>query len=127
MPISIDEFETDDFSSGLSLPQQVIAFLATNDQQAFTRMEIALALEEDRDAISTALTRLEDRSLVRHRDKYWAITEDSDRLNAAYDLHTITNALNHEDNGIDANKWDEAAPDIPHPSERGPNDSENRT
>lgn len=118
MPISIDRFESDDLGPEPSLPERVLGFLASHPEQAFRRGEIATALETDPDAVSTALSRLEDRTLVRHRGEYWAVVEDLDRVRAAYDLHRVTAALDDADGGIDTDAWDAAAPDGPHPSEQ---------
>lgn len=117
MPISIDEFESSEVASEPSVSERVVSFLAANRDHAFTRSEIAAALDTDPNAVSTALSRLESRELVRHRGDHWAIAEDLDRVRAAYDPHRVTTALNEMDGGIDAEAWDEAAPEGPHPSE----------
>jgi len=39
---------------------------------------------------SNGFSRLKQADLVRHRGTYWAITEDTQRLRAAYDLHEAT-------------------------------------
>lgn len=118
MPISIDEFESDDLPSGPSVPEQVVTFLASNADRAFTRSEIAAAVDADPDTVSTALSRLESRELVRHRGNYWAIVDDLDGVRAAYDLHGASARLDQDDGGIDPDAWDEVAPDEPHPGER---------
>lgn len=117
MPIRIDEFESDREPGRASVPKRVVAFLAANDDRAFTRTEIASAIDADPNVVGTALSRLKDRDLVRHRGEYWAVTNDRDRLEAAYDLHAATEALDERDGGIDPDAWDDAAPDEPHPSE----------
>ena len=117
MPISIDHFESDDIGHEPSVPKRVVRFLAANDDQAFTRTEIATAIDADPNTVSTALTRLESRHLVRHRGDYWAITTDDNRLQGAVDLHTASTALDREDAGIDADAWDAVAPEESHPSE----------
>lgn len=118
MPVDIDDFESGELPSGPSVPEQVVAFLARHDDKAFTRSEIASAVDADRNTVGTALSRLKDRRLVRHRGEYWALTADRERVNAAYDLHATTRRLDEEDGGIDAAAWEETAPDDPHPSER---------
>lgn len=102
MPIGIDEFESDDPPGGESVPRRVVAYLASNHDQAFTRAEIVEALEADRNTVGTALSRLKDRGLVRHRGEYWAITDDLERVRAAYDLHAASAALDDHNGGIDA-------------------------
>jgi len=118
MPVSIEEFESGDLPEGPSVPEQVITYLYTHRSAAFTRSEIATAIAEDPNTVGTALTRLKDRNLVRHRGQYWAITEDEQRAAAAYDLHDISQRLDEADGGIDSEDWDAVAPDQPHPSEQ---------
>ncbi|WP_336328730.1 helix-turn-helix domain-containing protein [Halovenus sp. HT40] len=65
----------------------ILNFLAANDEQAFTQPEIHEATDIPRGSVSVVLSRLEDRGLVRHRGRYWAITDDKDRLQSAYRLH----------------------------------------
>jgi DNA-binding IclR family transcriptional regulator len=87
VPIDIEEFEqssgTDDI--GTTNAERILRFLATNDDKAFTRAEIADATALDADVVSSVLNRLKDRNLVRHRRPYWAIG-DRQRLDAATDL-----------------------------------------
>ena len=118
MPIHIDEFESDAVTTERSVPERVVGFLATNREHAFSRSEIAAAVDADPNTVSTALSRLASRGLVRHRGEYWALTDDLDRVRAVYDLHAASVALDEEDGGVDADAWDAAAPDEPHPSER---------
>jgi Mn-dependent DtxR family transcriptional regulator len=117
MPVSIDEFESGDLSREISVPEQVITYLYVHRDKAFTRSEIAAGVDENPNAVGTALSRLKTRDLVRHKGRYWALTEDVGRVTAAYDLHAITERLDEEDGGIDPDAWDAAAPDVPHPSE----------
>ena len=118
MPVRIEEFETGDLPNGPSVPEQVLIYLYTNRDKAFTRSEIATGIGEDPNTVGTALSRLKQRNLVRHRGEYWAITEDLNRVQDAYDLHTATAQFDDEDGGIDPDEWDAVAPDEPHPSER---------
>lgn len=118
MPISIETFESEDWPAELSVPELVVGFLAANRDHAFTRAELADALDATPNAVGTALSRLKDRGLVRHRGSYWAITDDWDRVEAAYDLHRAMETLDEAAGGIEPAAWDEAAPDEPHPSER---------
>lgn len=118
MPVRIEEFETGDLPDGPSVPEQVLVYLYTNRDKAFTRSEIATGIEEDPNTVGTALSRLKQRNLLRHKGEYWAITEDLGRVQDAYDLHTATEQLDDEDGGIDTDEWDATAPTEPHPSER---------
>jgi len=83
MPINIDQFDDQpddalDIEEG-SQPHLVLMFLADHDDQAFTQSEIHEETEIPRGSVGVVLSRLEQRGLVRHRGRYWAIAED-DRL-----------------------------------------------
>ena len=118
MPVRIEEFETGDLPNGPSVPEQVLTYLYANRDKAFTRSEVATGIDEDPNTVGTALSRLKQRDLVRHKGGYWAITEDLERMKDAYELHATTERLDVEDEGIDPEEWDAVAPDEPHPSER---------
>lgn len=80
MPITIDRFE-DQPEDALEVkvgtqPHEILTFLAANDDQAFTQTEIHEATEIPRGSVGVVLSRLEERGLVRHRGRYWAIAED---------------------------------------------------
>ncbi|CQR49449.1 MULTISPECIES: hypothetical protein [Haloferax] len=124
MPVSIDDFESGNLPQGPSVPEQVVTYLYAHRDQAFTRSEIASAIDENPNAVGTALSRLKARNLVRHRGEYWAITPDESRLADAYDLHVASERLDENDGGIDADEWDSTAPDTPHPSERDVSEDE---
>lgn len=118
MPIRIEEFESGEVPQGPSVPVQVVTFLYANRNQAFTRSEIATGIDADPNTVGTALSRLKERDLVRHKGEYWALTDDLDRVADAYDLHALSRRLDEEDGGIDPEQWDAAAPNEPHPSEQ---------
>ena len=80
MPINIDRFEDEpedvlDIKQGTQ-PHLILAFLAANDEQAFTQAEIYEATDIPRGSVGVVLSRLEERGLVRHRGRYWAIAAD---------------------------------------------------
>lgn len=83
MPICIDAFDDEpegalDVAPGTQ-PYHVLAFLANHDDQAFTQTELHERTGIKRGSVGAVLSRLEDRGLVRHRGRYWAVAED-DRL-----------------------------------------------
>ena len=83
MPISIDRFDEQaadvlDLQEGTQ-PYRILQFLAENSEQAFTQTEIHEAMDIERGSVGAVLSRLEERSLVRHRGRYWTVAED-DRL-----------------------------------------------
>lgn len=99
MPISIDRFEKDpegalDIEAGTQ-PHAILTFLAEYDDQAFTQSEIHEATDIPRGSVGAVLSRLEDRDLVRHRGRYWAIEAD-DRL-AAYAAQRAASSSSTDD------------------------------
>jgi hypothetical protein len=118
MSIDRKTFEntSEDELEELSVPDQVLGFLAVHDDRAFKAREIASQVELEEGAVSTALSRLKDRALVEHKATYWAVTDDQDRLEG-YDGYERATALFNEQLG-EENKsaWREHAPDEPHPS-----------
>ncbi|WP_135853171.1 helix-turn-helix transcriptional regulator [Halorussus salinus] len=99
MPISIDQFDESptgvlDLEEGTN-PYRIIQFLAENDHQAFTQIEIHEETGINRGSVGAVLSRLEDRGLVRHRGRYWAIAED-DRL-ASYAAQTQASSASTND------------------------------
>jgi hypothetical protein len=121
MSIDRETFEraSEEELTDLSTPQQVLAFLAANRDRAFKAAEIASQLELDTDAVSTALTRLKERSLVEHKGTYWAITADESRLQESEGYDRGTAALNAQLGVEDETEWRAHAPDRPHPNEGG--------
>lgn len=87
--IDIDEFENsdaDDFEERNDT-ERIVRFLAEHDDRAWKAATIAAQLGLEADVVSSILSRLKGRGLVRHKRPYWAITDDDDRLRAAYRLH----------------------------------------
>lgn len=81
MPITRDEFDASEATeSEYSTAEAIIRHLADHDELAFTRQEIADAIDRDPNTVSTNLSRLKDRGFVEHRGRYWALTSDEDRL-----------------------------------------------
>lgn len=99
MPIDIAQFEADP-ESALELregthPYRILRFLAEHDEQAYTQTELHEATGIKRGSVGAVLSRLEDRGLVRHRGRYWAIAED-DRL-ASYAAQTSASSTSTSD------------------------------
>lgn len=97
MPISIDDFEDGAPDEELSVPLRVAVFLNEHDDKAWSRSEIAEAIGADPNTVGTALSRLKKADLVRHKGTYWAITEDTEKLHSAYDLHRASERLAAEE------------------------------
>jgi DNA-binding MarR family transcriptional regulator len=87
--IDIDEFEdadADEFDERTDT-ERIVLFLDEHDDRAWKAATIAERLGLDTDAVSAILSRLKQRGLVRHKRPYWAITDNKERLRAAYHLH----------------------------------------
>ncbi|AKH98268.1 helix-turn-helix transcriptional regulator [Halanaeroarchaeum sulfurireducens] len=100
MPISVDRLE-DEPEEALALeegtqPYRILQFLAEHPDLAFTQSELAEETDINRGSVGAVLSRLEDRDLVRHKGRYWAIAED-DRLAAFAAQHTASAASTDDD------------------------------
>ncbi|QKY15611.1 helix-turn-helix domain-containing protein [Halorubrum sp. CBA1229] len=87
--IDIETFENadDDAFAAQNDTERIVVFLDEHDDRAWKAATIAERLELETDTVSAILSRLKERGLVRHKRPYWAITTDTDRLRAAYQLH----------------------------------------
>ena len=99
MPINIDRFD-EESTEVLDIqedtqPYRILQFLAEHDDKAFTQTEVHEATEIKRGSVGAVLSRLEDRGLVRHRGRYWAIGED-DRL-ASYAAQVKASSVSSTD------------------------------
>jgi Mn-dependent DtxR family transcriptional regulator len=118
MSIDRDTFEntSEDELEELSVPEQVLGFLAANDDRAFKAREIASQMAVDEGAVSTALSRLKERDLVEHKATYWAITDDTERLDGYSGYERATTLFNEQLGTEDEESWREHAPSDLHPS-----------
>jgi hypothetical protein len=118
MSIDRDTFEntSEDELAELSVPDQVLGFLAAHDDRAFKAREIASQIGIDEGAVSTALSRLKNRSLVEHKATYWAVTDDTERLNGYNGYEGATALFNEQLGEEDKESWREHAPSESHPS-----------
>jgi len=118
MSIDRDTFEnaSEDELEELSVPDQVLGFLAANYNHAFKAREIASQIGVDEGAVSTALSRLKDRGLVDHKATYWAVTDDAERLDGYSGYERATALFNDQLGAEDKESWREHAPQQSHPS-----------
>jgi len=118
MSIDRDTFEntSEDELEGLSVPDQVLGFLATNEDRVFKAREIASQIGVDEGAVSTALSRLKDRGLVEHKATYWAVTDDPERLDRFSGYERATALFNDQLGTEDKDSWRETVPSESHPS-----------
>jgi len=118
MSIDRDTFEntSEDELAELSVPDQVLGFLAANEERAFKAREIASQTGVDEGAVSTALSRLKGRDLVEHKATYWAVTDDVERLEGYSGYERATELFNDQLGAEDTEAWREHAPQEPNPS-----------
>ena len=118
MSIDRDTFKntSEDELADLSVPDQVLGFLAANKDRAFKAHEIASQIGVDEGAVSTALSRLKDRGLVEHKATYWAVIDDAERLEAYSGYERATTLFNDQLSEEDKESWRKHAPNEPHPS-----------
>ena len=118
MSIDRETFEnaSEDELEDLSVSDQVLGFLAAHEDHAFKAREIASQVGVDEGAVSTALSRLKNRSLVEHKATYWAVTDDEERLTGYSGYERATALFNEQLGEEDKDAWREHAPDEPHPS-----------
>jgi len=118
MSIDRDTFEdaSEDELAGLSAPERVLGFLAAHEDRAFEAREIASRIDLDTGAVSTALSRLKGRGLVEHKATYWAITDDSNRLEEYDGYERATALFNDRLGDEDEVAWRDRSPDETHPS-----------
>lgn len=121
MSIDRDTFENTSEAelAELSVPDTVLGFLAANDDRAFEASEIAAQIDIDEGPVSTALSRLKNRGVVEHKATYWAITDDTERLEGYSGYERATALFNDQLGTEDRQSWREHAPDEPHPSTEG--------
>ncbi|WP_181685870.1 MarR family transcriptional regulator [Halorhabdus salina] len=104
MPIDIKQFEESPSeelrASGRTNSEEILSFLASSPDQAYTPKEIHEATDVKRGSVGVVLSRLEDRELLRHRGEYWAINADADvetTLNSMSTARSATERLGAED------------------------------
>ena len=118
MSIDRDMFDnaTEEELADLSVPDQVLGFLVAHEDRAFKAREIATQTDLDEGAVSTALSRLKERGLVEHKAVYWAVTDDTSRLEGNSGYERATALFNEQLGTENEDAWQEHAPDEPHPS-----------
>lgn len=78
MPIDRERLETGDALGDRPTGESVLRFLLEHDDLAYTRSELAAAIDAAPETVGTNLTRLKERGLLGHREPYWTITDDHD-------------------------------------------------
>ncbi len=119
VPIDRDEFETitgedGDFIdlAGETTQGRVFQFLLQHADQAFRQRELVAAIDVPRGSVGPTLHRLEQRGLVVHRDRFWAVSDTEHAVAAAGNLTAVT--ADERDEGFtatDVETWMENAVD----------------
>jgi Sugar-specific transcriptional regulator TrmB. len=124
MPIDRETFgnASEDELADLSVPDEVLGFLAANDDRAFEAREIASQTDIDEGAVSTALSRLKDRGLVEHKATYWVVTDDTERPERYSGYERATALFDDQLGSEDGDAWRDHAPSESHPSVDGENE-----
>ncbi len=122
MPIHRERFDAISAEEETTTAERIVVFLYENRDKAFTRGEIADAIDRNPNTVATNLTRLKKRRLVQHKGQYWAITDDRERLADAVQFSNALAGLNDQLGPLikteeDAEAWASAQPNRPHPSE----------
>ena len=99
-----------------SVPDEVLGALAANDDRAFKTREIACQTDIDEGAVSTALSRLKDRGFVEHKATYWAVTDETERLERYSGYERATALFTDQLGAEEADTWRDHAPSESHPS-----------
>jgi DNA-binding transcriptional MocR family regulator len=81
-----------------------------------SKREIASQTDIDESAVSTALSRLKDRGIVEHKATYWAVTDDTVRLERYSGYERATALFNDQFGTEDRGDWRDHAPNETHPS-----------
>jgi len=114
MPISADRFEEiDDHDSGPNPgtnAHEILSFLESHPDQAFSQSEIAEATGITRGSLGPTLVRLREAGRVDHRGTYWRVSDHVQSVDAATG-HAAEVAASHEDEPMAYDEWQDHAVD----------------
>lgn len=113
MPISADRFEEIDDDSGPA-PEtnadEILSFLESHADQAFTQSEIVEATGVTSGSVGPTLTRLRAAGRVDHRGHYWRVSDHVRSVGAATG-HAGDVAASYEDEPMAYDEWQNYAVD----------------
>lgn len=107
MPISADRFED---INGESEPtpgtnaHEILSFLNSNPEQAFTQSEIAESTGVKRGSVGPTLTRLREAGRVDHKGNYWRVSDHVRSVDAATGQAGAV-AASYEDEPMAYDEW----------------------
>jgi DNA-binding MarR family transcriptional regulator len=114
MPISADRFEEIDEDEDGPAPgtnaHEILSFLESNPEKAFTQTEIVEATGVARGSVGPTLVRLREAGRVDHRATYWRVSDHARSLDAALG-HAGDAVEDREDAPLDPGQWQAFAVD----------------
>jgi hypothetical protein len=114
MPISTDRFEEIDDEDDGPTPgtnaHDILSFLESHADQAFTRSEIVEATDVTAGSVGPTLVRLREAGRVDHRGRYWRVSDHVRSVDAATG-HAGDVAASYEDSPMAYDEWQEHAVD----------------
>jgi DNA-binding IclR family transcriptional regulator len=114
MPISADRFEEMAEDEWGPKPgtnaHEILSFLETNADQAFTQSEIADGTGVTRGSVGPTLLRLREAGQVDHKGTYWRVSDHARSLDGSVDQATAV-ASSHEAEPFRREEWQEHAVD----------------
>lgn len=113
MPISADQFDDIDDESHPSPgtnAHEILSFLESHPDQAFTQSEIAKATDVTAGSVGPTLVRLRGAGRVDHKGNYWRVSDHVQSVDAAT-AHAGDVAASHEDEPMVSEDWQEYAVD----------------
>lgn len=114
MPISADRFEAIDEDDEGPRPgtnaHEILSFLESNPDRAFTQSEIVEGTGVARGSVGPTLVRLREAGRVDHRATYWRVSDHARSLDAALG-HAGEAAASREDEAFEYEEWLEFAVD----------------
>lgn len=114
MPISAEKFDEIDDEDAGPTPEtnayEILSFLESHADQAFTQSEIAEATGVTRGSVGPTLVRLREAGRVDHRGNYWRVSDHVRSVDAARG-HADDVAASYEDEPMAYDDWQEHAVD----------------
>ena len=114
MPISADRFEEmdegDEGPSPGTNAHEILSFLESNADQAFTQTEIVEATGVNRGSVGPTLVRLREDGRVDHKGTYWRVSDHARSIDAAVG-HGAAVASSYEEEPFRREEWQEHAVD----------------
>ena len=113
MPVDFESYHPSNLPNEGTNGRQILEYLAQNPELGFTPTELADEINIPRGSVGTTLSRLEERGLVRHKGKYWAINIEAYDAQTASEIGLQAVAEQFKGDHYDTNPdWDAGLPDV---------------